>query len=495
MSTKQPLLSLNNPLVLAFGIFLILKLANIAPKLSDEGFYFYTAKLVSEGQIPYQDFFFQHLPGQILLLAGIIKAFGYNLYLLKTIPILASLGTAIVLYFLTLKSPTIPILFLFSLSVLATTDHSTGVHEAVFFLVLTWFLLDRQKFFFAGIVLFLGLTYRIYILPAALGITLYYFLANLKIGNWKLVISGACRFAIGNSATLIAGLIPYVALNLTLWNSFGEKFLTPVWHYHFLKSEGIDKGKIFSFFLANEWMLLGLALIGLFIFIANNFQIPNSKLVVAAVFGLLAQAIFLLVFADIYYFYLVILIPFLSVLAAYALEYAVSSMQHVVSNTQHAVRNKPILHTTLFILLIFAAINVYNYQTNHASVSVVTNLDRIRGDVKGLTREDSTVWGSFVVTPLIALESDRKITENQVDTNAKRNYAGFLSTDEATRLATESSLFIQTATLDTSGKIVALDPDYVKQYVIQDSCELFRTYPIPRDYEKNAILLWQCRRP
>lgn len=479
------------PLVLASGAFLFLKLANIAPKLSDEGFYFYTAKLVAEGQLPYRDFFFQHLPGQILLFAGIIKALGYNLYLLKTIPILASIGTALLLYRISPTSPATPILFLFSLSVLATTDHSTGVHEAVFFLVLFWLLLNRQKFFFAGIVLFVSLTYRIYILPALLGITLYYFFSNLKIGNWKLVI--------GNSATLVAGLIPYIALNLGLWQAYGEKFLTPVWRYHFLKSEEIEKGKIINFFLANEWMLLGLAIAGLLLLIAqkskfqmtnsktnSKFEIQNLKLSETAVFGLIAQAAFLLIFADIYYFYLVTLIPFLVVLASYSFNVFEFAL---------------IRKWAFAFLLIFVFINFYNYQTNHAPVSVLTNLDRIKGDIKGLIKEDDppagragTIFGSFILTPLVALETDLKITENQVDTNAKRNYAGFLSTEEATRLATESALFIQTATLDMNGRILALEPDYVKQYVIQDSCTLFRTYPIPRDYEKNAILLWQCKK-
>lgn len=494
-------------LVLALGIFLILKLTNIAPKLSDEGFYFYNANLIAQGQLPYQDFFFQHLPGQILFLAGIIKTFGYNLYLLKTIPILASIGTATLLYRMTRNFIT-PILYLFSLSVLATTDHSTGVHEAVFLLVLTWLLLDRQKFFWAGLVLFLALTYRIYVLPAALGITLYHLWkdsryqvpgfsfqapGNRLTGNRQLAPGKPTKWLV----FLLTSLIPFSLVNLTLWQTYGEKFLTPVWRYHFLKSEGIDKGKIFSFFLANEWMLLALALTGLVVFLItkskfqnpksktnSNDQNPNSKLNKAALFGLLAQGAFLLVFADIYYFYLVTLIPFLAVLAVYS------------------IRSLTSPKSLILFLAAFAIINFYNYQTNHAPVSVLTNLDRIKGDVKGLTKEDDppsgeagTVWGSFVVTPLIALESDRKITENQVDTNAKRNYAGLLSSDEATRLATESALFIQTATLDTSGKILSLEPDYVKQYVIQDSCTLFRTYPIPRDYEKNAILLWQCRRP
>lgn len=494
-SFNHPLSSFKNPLVLlilAFGVFLILKLANIAPKLSDEGFYFYNANLITQGLLPYRDFVFQHLPGQILLLAGIIKAFGYNLYLLKTIPILASLGTALLLYRLSPTSPTsltTPILFLFSLSVLATIDHSTGVHEAVFFLALFWLLLEKQKLFWAGVILFLGLTYRIYILPAALGLFAYS-MAKIENGKWKLEI--------GHLVTLVTGLISYALLNLLFWQVYGDKFLTPVWRYHFLKSEGIDKGKVFLFFLTNEWILLILAAIGLVLFLTrkseilnpksetnSKSQIQNSQLLGAALAGLLAQGAFLLVFADIYYFYLITLIPFLAVLASY-------SIRSLVSLTSPSLTSPKSL--TLF-LSAFAAINFYNYQTNHAPVSVITNLDRIKADIRGLTKPGDTIFGSFTATPLLALEADRTITDNVVDTNAKRNLTGLLSSKEATALALKSNIFIQTAILDTSGKISALEPDYVKQYVIQDNCTLFRTYPIPRDYEKNAILLWQCNKP
>lgn len=486
------------------AVFVLVKAANIASKISDENFYFFASHLLAQGVLPYRDFFFQHLPGQLLLQAFLIKVFGFNLFLLKLIPILFHVGSGYLIFKIgeagglgKLGGITAAAFFLFSFTVLTTSDHGSGVHEAVFWLVLSFYLLGGEVGkiggvkggILAGLAAFAGLTTRIYILPAILGFSVYLFLTQ----QYKKFCAYVASF-----------LLPFLVLNIGLYYWLGEKFLLPVWQYHFLKSEGISKAKILLFFVQNEWLLLGLGTLGLLIvlFSVNSNSYAQSSTVtlsgdknnksvyslfLATILALSFQGVFLLIFADIYYLYLVTLVVFLAILAAFALGWLLDLPQRegVLAG----------------ILVVFAAFNLYVYLTSHAPQSRF-NADKIAEDVRAITNPQDTIFGSYTVAPLIALKAGRGVTENQLDTNAKRYYSGLISREELIRLATESAVFLQLAlvepqpkTIQTeAGKIRSLDMDYISETVIRDKCELFRVYPVPVDYERNAILLWKCKK-
>src|SRR3990170_1818832 len=78
--------------------FFLGKYFNISPRVSDENLYFYGAHLLNLGILPYRDFFFQHLPTQIMLFAILIRWFGFHLQLLKSVHLIASIGTAFLLF-------------------------------------------------------------------------------------------------------------------------------------------------------------------------------------------------------------------------------------------------------------------------------------------------------------------------------------------------------------------------------------------------------------
>src|SRR3989344_2095849 len=69
----------------------------------DENVYFYMAKSVSEGQIPYHDFFYVHPPLHIYLLAVLIKLFGVNFFVLKSAGLAFFLIASFFLYKLSLE--------------------------------------------------------------------------------------------------------------------------------------------------------------------------------------------------------------------------------------------------------------------------------------------------------------------------------------------------------------------------------------------------------
>ena len=67
------------PFLIVALVFIIIEakgLTQVGP--GDENVYFYMAKAVSEGQMPYRDFFYAHPPLHIFALATLIKIFGVN---------------------------------------------------------------------------------------------------------------------------------------------------------------------------------------------------------------------------------------------------------------------------------------------------------------------------------------------------------------------------------------------------------------------------------
>ena len=219
-------------------LFILLKLSSIGagPRISDENLYFYAADLVSKGVLPYKDFFIANLPLQIVAYALVIKMFGFKLWMFKTILVLLTIGSSFILFKLISgkKGKRVglfaAVFFLFSLIIIHASDFATGVHEATFFLLLSWYFLNRSPKM-AGISLFIGLTFRRYIFPAALGLIVYQILKR----RFKVVAD-----------YILFGFVPYILINVVFFYIFGESFLNAVWKYHLLKTSPSEKFALYS---------------------------------------------------------------------------------------------------------------------------------------------------------------------------------------------------------------------------------------------------------
>lgn len=470
-------------LILTFFIlgFLFLRMLNVSLLISDENYYFYAAHLLTRGVLPYRDYFFQHLPTQIGLFAILIKLFGFQVGILKFVHTVASAGTALLLYRLLSRAvrPAAGVLaaglFLGSFANLGTTDYAFGVHEAVFLLVLSWYLLQRSPVL-AGLALFGGLTWRIYVLPAALGFSIYEF---LKGARRKVLLY------------LTAAVVPFLVLNLALFFAYGERFLTPVWRYHFLKFNipTIDREPSLDLFLRNDVILMMFAAAATWFTLRVGYtalrrggikRLSGTYLDIGLAAGgaLAAQLLFLLYLAIVFQFYFVTLLPFLAVLAALALSYYLPPRSRKYA-------------TPLVILL--GLLNAFFYLKIVGSIGTFDYWDELVEDVRALSTPDETIFGSYVVTTLVALLAEREITDYQIDTNFQRYFTGLFSSDEATRVATHSAAVIQTAVVDSeSGEIKVLEPFFVKQDVLRSSCKIYRQYSAEWAFDFNAVVLWDC---
>jgi len=131
-------------------------------KPGDENVYLYMGKLVSEGKIPYKDFFLAHPPLQILIIAAVFKIVGFNIFISNLMPLLFTLLSAFFLFkivkekFNEIKALAAVALFLFSFSTLSLATDFVGINLTAMFAVIGFYcLFNKNNYIKSGI--FFGL--------------------------------------------------------------------------------------------------------------------------------------------------------------------------------------------------------------------------------------------------------------------------------------------------------------------------------------------------
>ena len=130
----------------AFFLFIVYKGLALAQP-GDENVYYYMAKLIAEGKVPYKDFFYAHPPLHIYILALVYKVFGFNLIALKTVPLISSLITSFFVFkiakekFGDYEALVASALFLFSYAVMFNSVFSFGIMTATMFLTIGFYFL------------------------------------------------------------------------------------------------------------------------------------------------------------------------------------------------------------------------------------------------------------------------------------------------------------------------------------------------------------------
>jgi len=70
----------------------------LTPQPGDENIYYYTGKLISDGKVPYGDFLFVHPPLHGYLTALVYGLFGFNIFILKSVPLISILISAFLIF-------------------------------------------------------------------------------------------------------------------------------------------------------------------------------------------------------------------------------------------------------------------------------------------------------------------------------------------------------------------------------------------------------------
>jgi len=310
-------------LIVTIITFLTLKSFSFHYALSDENIYFYDAWLMSQGELPYRDFFFAHppmhlLPGWLL----VVCYEGFDFYMIKGLPLLPTVITALVIFIVVTKSSDrlsgliAVILFLFSYDLLRASSHWTAVNWAVMWMSLGYWSLLTKRFSLAAFFTAMGISTGVYVLPAAV---VFLFLISLKA--WK---SGA-------HFLLLLFLSLSVLNGPFIWVG-GTDFFNDVILYHLNKPASSGGGVLEQSLtlLFHNFYLLSAPLFLLLGFLVLSFMrkehladtiknIRNSKTLSMQYIGFsvlllfLAYVVFIITRKSLFHYYFVLLFPFAAI--------------------------------------------------------------------------------------------------------------------------------------------------------------------------------------
>jgi len=365
----------------------------ITAQPGDENVYYYMGKLISEGKVPYRDFFFAHPPLHIYLIALVYKIFGFNIIALKSIPLISTLITAFFIFkiakrkFGNFEAVISSLLFLFSYSVMFNSVFSFGINLATMFLVIgVYLLLNKNNYILSGIFFGLaGITRLLSVIPISV------FLIAALSSNKK------------NSLKLLAGFfIIFLLVNGIFILFLGGDYLAQVYKFHFLKDPDTKENfKEYTDIVKLNWILF----LSAFSFIFVKEKKPAGMFAVVSIVYL----ILLMALKRIFGFYFIIVIPFLALLGGYSL---------VNTFRRFKLSKKAVIAISLALLSIFA----WNLAADVLFLEKVGFPGFERGNdminfVNLNSNKETLLFGDESVVPLLALLTNKKIALDFVDTN------------------------------------------------------------------------------
>ena len=178
-------------------LFFLLKTQAFLPSTTDENIYFYMAKRLAEGKLPYRDFFFAHPPLHLAIPALVFKLTGgFHLLVAKAIPALAALATGWLVHLTgrrlggTFTGLVAMILFLFATETLKASTNLTGITETTLLLVAGVSALTFRRPALAGVLLALAAHTGFYMIAVPVALV-----ALLALGDRRMLARFGLAFA------------------------------------------------------------------------------------------------------------------------------------------------------------------------------------------------------------------------------------------------------------------------------------------------------------
>lgn len=373
----------------------------------DENAYFYMARLMTQGKIFYRDFFFAHPPLQLALLSLVYFVFGFNLIALKMTAIIPVLAGGVIIYHWFWRQnegftgSIFLIILLFNYELLKITTHPFGLNLTVFFLMLSLYYFLKDSPLSCGICWGCAVITGLYAVPWGVIPFGYYLFHPNRLKN-------TVRFLGGFLA--VFGIVNGLLIAL-----FGDKYITPVYIYHFLKPRGIElvsdtylrviRRNLLIFFL--PWLYFWGPWTGK----------RTAVLVAAAVYlGFLA------LLNPLFTQYFMLVIPFLSFMAAVG-------MAAVIERFPSGFKRMSALVVGMFVIAGFSGDDISRYLRHEEGTGFETE-EQCREFIRNNSEEGDLIFGHVTTTPLLALMTGRDIALDMVDTNHMRFKAGLLEIEE-----------------------------------------------------------------
>lgn len=430
--------------MVALAVFLIVKTSGLNYAQSDENIYFYMGKLVSEGKLPYRDFFFAHPPMGILVDSLVFTFFGFNFLALKILPVLAVATGGYLLYRAVLAAydPGIAllsqVLFMFSYDVLRASAHPTGIDITVLFMLASFYFFTQRRFFICGLLVGLAGLSGLYslVLPCAYVVFQLWRKYDLRGDVMALVLGFVITFGgVGLIFTLLTG----------------RAYVDDVLFFQ-LSKEAADSqnASTISRVAGNNVLIFAPSL--LLPFLLGGRRTKAVTALLAIIF--LGYVAFFLNLKTLFDFYFMCIFPFAAVLSAQALVLLAELLRRKWFTTLLAV-----------LVLLYSGWTISRY-LDHERI-YFEKAPEISDWVKSTTVKDEEVFGDSTTVPLIALLSGRRLALDEADTNIQR----FTSN-----------------TTDINKLLARLKGDGSLRYIILHSRNGIETMP-----QMRAYVLRECR--
>lgn len=443
-------------------LFLSYKLAGLSFRLGDTNAYWFMAHKITDGVLPYRDFFLADPPMYVLFLVPFVALFRSELLVVQLVPALLEMVAAAGVFFF-LKREKVqfywlaPAFYLLSFTILATSDYGTGLQLATALYVTALLFWQRKKYWVMGGFLALACLTKLYMVPAIVGLLLFFILKK----QYKTLF----KVAGGGLVTASVVLLPFLLMS-------PSAFIADVITHHFFRPSGTSKLEVFSFLLVHEAVFIVLATIGIYL---------KKKYILVLPFFM--QFAFFLFFRDVYYAYLGSLIPYFVILSCFLLSYLWQKSQNYQRVTEMT------LVLTLF-LLIYGSYFYWRdihpmgkFKTEAQWTKTITQLP-----------EQYDLYGSHELAPLLALRSEKEIFNTTIDTNTQTFASGAHKIEEVSQAAAERGIYLiaKTYTHPQTLESIYIYSGFFSEAIFEKHCQLITEDPLGDNIAEKAAL-FKCK--
>ena len=366
-------------------LYLFIALFFIHPTFSDENFYFNVGKNILEGKVPYKDFFFAHPPLQVYVIAFLFQLFGISFFVGKLLTLVSS-SICIFLIFLISKklfdekSAFISsLILLISPSFIAFSTQGYGMWEASLFVLLSIYLISKNKLIGSTFSLLIAVLFRYFAL-----FYLPFLLALLIIKKHKIK-----KFLF--SFVLISILSAIVLILI-----FGENIIKDTIIFQ-IKNTGTGMPK--EYFIS-QYLSIGLFFI--FLGLLSTIYALRSKnkiLLLFSIYPIISDIIIFFLFREIAYHYFLINLPLYIIAIGKIL----------------TISKDKIVQITILIILVlsvFTNIPTIDFYLNPKYAERYYYLTSL---IENKTSINESIFGEPVITNYISFVTNRKISSNYLD--------------------------------------------------------------------------------
>lgn len=445
--------------------FLVYKLSSLEYRFGDQNAYFYMANAILEGEVPYRDFLLADPPLLVYLLALIRTAIGDNILLFSIFPPIFDALSSVFLY-LYLKRKKLsfsflaPAIYLFSFLIISTSDYVTGLHLVLFLINLA--LLFEKKPIISGVFWGLATLIKLYTIPGFLAFFVWLVIQK-KYNNLLKTLSAYCL-------TAFVVMFPFLLVS-------PMQVINQIIVHQLNRPPGIPKFNVYYFFFVQDLLLIVSGIIGLIW--KKNWQI---------LLLLLSWLGFYLLFNDLYYVYLGILTPWLTIGLIDFLHQIRVKWQN--DNLGYKIA------TSIFILFFLSHLPaLLFYHQNTKLQGRFTQVDNIAQFILNLDSKFH-LYGSHEVAPLIALITGRPLFSNYYDTNAQIYGSGAVDKKQVSLEAVEDGVYLLTkvTNLPINAKLDSGYEGYFDSAIFEDYCQRLIIIDGQQIELFSDVAIYQCKK-